>query len=137
MAHVIAMVIGLAGCALAQDGDGRSNDDSPAAAADYDQNEISRLAPALQACGTGLYCSLSPAGGATFCQSGSQQVYCCPSGYSIAGGSCLPNCDNGLSCGWNGTAGASVCSQSFSNTTQTTPIYCCVHGRTYTANGCQ
>ncbi|MFP2926637.1 hypothetical protein ACLESO_15805 [Pyxidicoccus sp. 3LG] len=45
------------------------------------------------ACGTGLICSLSPTSGATYCQSGSQNVYCCGSGQTICGGSCVARCE--------------------------------------------
>ena len=123
------MVIGLAGCALAQDSEPQP------AAADYDENEISRLAPSVQACGSGLYCSVSGAAGASFCQNGAQQVFCCPRGYSIAGGSCLPNCGRDLSCSVTPASGTNVCSQSYSNGSQT-PGYCCPFGKVYSESGC-
>jgi hypothetical protein len=90
----------------------------------------------LQQCGSGLFCYTSSTGGATQCLSGSQVLFCCPSGFSRAGGSCLPNCPSGRSCGLSSVPGASLCSQSFSNGNQT-PGFCCAAGRTYTSTGCR
>jgi hypothetical protein len=47
----------------------------------------------LATCGTGLICSLSPVSGSTYCQSGSQQVYCCGLGQMICGSSCVAKCE--------------------------------------------
>lgn len=47
----------------------------------------------LAACGSGLICSLSPVSGAVNCQSGSQSVYCCGSGQTICGSSCVAKCE--------------------------------------------
>lgn len=52
---------------------------------------------ALAPCGRGLYCSLSNVSGSTYCQSGTQSVYCCPSGQKIVNGACR-TCTT--TCGW-------------------------------------
>ncbi|WNG13418.1 hypothetical protein [Cystobacter fuscus] len=90
---------------------------------------------AMALCGTGLYCSASAANGATGCQqyTGGPTIYCCPSGYGLINGSCVPPCGTGLFCGWNYVSGSNVCVQNPSNTTA---IYCCPYGKNYTSTGC-
>lgn len=92
----------------------------------------------LSTCGSGLICAASPVTGATGCMQNNgnpNPVYCCPSGYSFAGGSCIPTCGSGLSCGYSATAvtGASICSQNNGNVN---PGYCCPPGKTFSASGC-
>ena len=92
----------------------------------------------LSLCGSGLICAASPVTGASAClqtPNSSSPIYCCPSGYSFAGGSCLPTCGSGLSCGLSAVAvpGASICSQ---NNGSQNPGYCCAPGKTFASTGC-
>lgn len=126
---IVLAIACLAGCAVTPPAAENQSSAEPSI------EQISEIDQSLQACGTGLFCSLSAAAGATQCQSGSQVVFCCPFGFSIAGGSCLPNCPSGRSCGLSGTSGTLVCSQSFSNGSQTA-VFCCAAGKRYTPSGC-
>ena len=83
-------------------------------------------------CGSGLCCSLSYVSGATYCQSGTQWAYCCPSGYAINGSVCVASCPSGRSCGWGFVQGSFAC-----NGGACTIIYCCPSGKTYKSTGCQ
>src|SRR5262245_24247697 len=102
---------------------------------DPPDGELASIDEPLQTCGSGLYCALNPVVGATLCQSGSQQVYCCPLGQTISNGVCvlpggLPPCGTGLYCAVSSLIGANRC-QSGSQA-----LYCCPLGQMFANGAC-
>ena len=88
----------------------------------------------LPSCGSGLYCSVGAVTGASQCLSGSQALYCCPSGQTIVNGVCTsstpPPCGSGLYCSGGPIPGASACLSG----SQT--VYCCAPGHTIINGAC-
>jgi murein DD-endopeptidase MepM/ murein hydrolase activator NlpD len=86
------------------------------------------------ACGSGLFCAGNAIPGASACTSGSQTLFCCPSGQTIVNGACAsatpPPCGSGLFCALNAIPGASRCLSG------TTPVFCCAPGRTIVNGAC-
>jgi GH25 family lysozyme M1 (1,4-beta-N-acetylmuramidase) len=86
------------------------------------------------ACGSGLFCAGNAIPGASACASGSQTLFCCPSGQTIVNGACAsatpPPCGSGLFCALNAIPGASRCLSG------TTPVFCCAPGRTIVNGVC-
>jgi hypothetical protein len=121
--------IGLAACAAQPEpAEEISSDDAVA-------ENVAESSEAIGQCGSGLYCYWTAYKGTTACLNNNQTVYCCPQGFASAGGSCLPICGSGLSCGYNSLwpSGSNICTQNNGNQN---PVYCCAPGKTFTPNGC-
>ena len=88
----------------------------------------------VPACGSGLFCAGGPIPGASQCMSGTQAIYCCPSGQTIVNGACSspnpPPCGSGLFCSAGPIAGSSQCLSG------TQPVYCCAPGHTIVNGAC-
>jgi prepilin-type N-terminal cleavage/methylation domain-containing protein len=85
------------------------------------------------ACGGGLYCSAGSLTGGSACMSGSQLIYCCPSGYLLSGSTCIvapPACGSGLYCSSSAVTGGSAC------TSGSTVVYCCPSGNILSGSKC-
>jgi hypothetical protein len=97
-------------------------------------NVLTKTSSSLPACGSGLYCAVNSVPGASQCMSGSQPLFCCPSGQQIINGVCtspsLPACGSGLFCAVNSIPGASQCMSG------SQPLYCCPSGQTIVNGVC-
>lgn len=133
LSFTILLSIGLAACAaqpeLPEEGS------SEGASEEMASEEVGEASEALSACGSGLYCYWTAYPGTSACLSNNYTINCCPTGFLLAGGSCVPICGSGLSCGYSSTwpSGSNLCGQNNGNTN---PVYCCAPGKTFTANGC-
>jgi hypothetical protein len=88
----------------------------------------------LPACGAGLYCSVGSVSGASQCMSGTQPLYCCPSGQTIVNGVCTsstpPPCGSGLYCSGSSIPGSSQCMSG------SQLVYCCAAGHVIVNGAC-
>ena len=96
-------------------------------------NVLAKTSSSTPPCGSGLYCSGGPIPGASACLSGSQTLFCCPSGQTIINGACsstLPLCGSGLYCSVGSISGASQCLSG------SQALYCCPSGQTIVNGAC-
>jgi len=97
-------------------------------------NVLVKSSSSIPPCGSGLFCSGSSIPGASQCMSGTQPLYCCPSGQTIVNGVCTsstpPPCGSGLYCSASSIPGSSQCMSG------SQLVYCCAAGHVIVNGAC-